>query len=202
MSVSRRLPSPAMVVAIIALIAGLAGSAVALKGKNSVKSDDIAKGAVKGPDIHNKAVKPPALNLFQVDGKTGPFTSASPTPADLGGPTVTVNVPRTGLIALYARVTGQVQGGGAGAAGTVHLFEPTLLPNNPAIMQFTGPDPQTRFTVPGPGDIGGVASPVRGGFLVFSPVNPGKYTFTLHYSQQGGGAATFSNAGLWAGVMQ
>jgi hypothetical protein len=189
-----------MVVAIVALIAGLAGSAVALKGKNSVKSDDIARGAVKGPDIHNKAVKPPALNLFQVDGKTGPFTSAAPTPADLGGPTVTVNVPRTGLIALYARATGQVQGGGQNASGTVHLFEPTLLPANPAIMQFTGTDPQTRFTVPG--DIGGVASPVRGGFLVFSPVNPGKYTFSLRYSQQGGGAATFTNAGLWAGVVQ
>lgn len=202
MSVRRRLPSPAIVVAVVALVAALTGSAVALKGKNSVKSDDIAPSAVRGPDIHNKAVKPPALNLFQVDGKTGPFTSASPTPADLGGPTVTVNVPRTGLIALYARVTGQVQGGGENASGTVHLFEPTLLPNNPTIMQFTGPDPQTRFTVPGPGDVGGVASPVRGGFLVFSPVDPGKYTFSLRYSQQGGGAATFTNAGIWAGVMQ
>jgi hypothetical protein len=191
-----------MVVAVIALVAALAGSAVALKGKNSVKSNDIAPGQVKGPDIHNKAVKPPALNLFQVDGKTGPFTSASPTPADLGGPTVTVNVPRTGLVALYARVTGQVSGGGQNASGTVHLFEPTLLPSSPAIMRFEKGQPQTRFTVPGQGDIGGVASPVRGGFLVFSPVNPGKYTFQLRYSQQGGGAATFTNAGLWAGVMQ
>lgn len=202
MSVRRRLPSPAMVVAITALVAGLTGSAVALQGKNSVKSDDIAPSAVKGPDIHNKAVKPPALNLFQVDGKTGPFTSASATAADLGGPTVTVKVPRTGLIALYARVTGQIQGGGENASGTVHLFEPTLLPNNPTIMQFTGADAQTRYTVPGRGDVDGVASPVRGGFLVFSPVNPGKYTFSLRYSQQGGGAATFTNAGIWAGVMQ
>jgi hypothetical protein len=202
MSVRSRLPSPAMVIAMIALVAALAGSAVALDGKNRVKSDDIARGAVRGPDIHNKAVKPPAINLFQVDGKTGPFTSAVPTPADLGGPSVTVKVPRTGLVGVYARVTGQIQGGGQSATGTVHLFEPTLLPGNPAIMQFAGPDPQTRFTVPGPGDIGGVASPVRGGFLVFSPVNPGKYTFSLRYSQQGGGAATFSNAGIWAGVMQ
>jgi len=202
MSVRRRLPSPALIIAIIALVAALGGSAVALQGHNSVKSDDIAPSAVKKADIHHKAVTPPALNLFQTDGKTGPFSSASPTPADLGGPTVTVKVPRTGLIALYARVTGQIQGGGANAAGTVHLFEPTLLPNSPAIMQFTSTQPETRFTVPGPGDIGGVASPVRGGFLVFSPVNPGKYTFSLRYSQQGGGAATFTNAGLWAGVVQ
>jgi hypothetical protein len=202
MSVRSRLPSPAMLVAMIALVAAMAGSAVALDGKHKVKADDIARGAVRGPAIKNKAVKPPAINLFQVDGKPGPFTSAAPTPADLGGPTVTVKVPRTGLIALYARVTGQVNGGGQNASGTVHLFEPTLLPNSPAIMQFTGNQPQIRYTVPGPGDIGGVASPVRGGFLVFSPVSPGKYTFSLRYSQQGGGAALFSNAGIWAGVMQ
>jgi hypothetical protein len=202
MSVRRMLPSPAMLVAIIALVAALAGSAVALKGKNSVHSDDIAPGAVKGPDIHNKAVKPPALNLFQTKGLVGPISTASVPAVELGGPSVKVNVPRTGLVAVYARVTGQIQGGGPGAAGQVHLFEPTLVPNNPAIMEFNDATPQTRFTVPGPGDVGGVASPTRGGFLVFSPVNPGTYTFTLRYSVQGGGAATFTNAGLWAGALQ
>ena len=69
-------------------------------------------------------------------------------------------------------------------------------------MEFDGPDPQIRYTVPGPGDIGGVSNPTRGGFLVFSPVNPGKYTFSLRYSNPGGGAATFTNAGIWAGVVQ
>jgi hypothetical protein len=202
MSVSRRLPSPAMVVAIIALIAGLAGSAVALKGKNSVKSDDIAPSAVKRVDIHKKAVTPPALNLFQTNGLVGPISTASVPATDLGGPKVTVKVPRTGLVAVYARVTGQIQGGGQNAVAQVHLFEPTLLANAPVIMAFNSADPQTRFTVPGPGDIGGVASPVRGGFLVFSPVNPGKYTFSLLYSVAGGGAATYANAGIWAGVVQ
>jgi hypothetical protein len=202
MSVRRMLPSPAMLVAIIALVAALAGSAVALKGKNSVKSDDIAPGAVKGPDIHNKAVKPPSLNLFQTNGLVGPISTAAIPATDLGGPKVTVKVPRTGLIALYARVTGQIQGGGQGALAQVHLYEPTLLPNAPVVMGFDSAQPQTRFTVPGPGDVGGVASPVRGGFLVFSPVQPGKYTFSLLYSVAGGGAATYSNAGIWAGVMQ
>ena len=55
------LPSPAMLVAFIALVAALTGSAVALQGKNSVKSNDIAPGAVKGKDIHTEAVKPPKL---------------------------------------------------------------------------------------------------------------------------------------------
>ena len=47
----KRLPSPAIIVAIVALVAALGGSAVALQGKNSVKSNDIAPGAVKGKDI-------------------------------------------------------------------------------------------------------------------------------------------------------
>jgi hypothetical protein len=198
----KRLPSPAMLVAICALVVGLTGSAVALQGKNSVKSNDIAPGAVHVSDLKKQAVKPPAIDLFKTNGLTGPLSTASGTPVDLGGPTVSVKVPETGLIALYARVTGQINGGGASALARVHLFEPTLLPNSPSIMDFDGAAPQIRYTVPGPGDVGGVVSPTRGGFLVFSPVNPGIYTFSLRYSNPGGGAATFQNAGLWAGVVQ
>jgi hypothetical protein len=198
----RKLPSPAMLVAIVALVVGLTGSAVALQGKNSVKSNDIAPGAVKAPDIHNLAVKPASLDLFKTNGLTGPVSTALATPVDLGGPTVSVTVPRTGLIALYARVTGQVNGGGQNAQANVELFEPTLLPNSPTIMTFTGNEAQIRYTAPGSGDNTGIASPIRGGFLVFSPVDPGTYTFSLRYSNPGGGAATFTNAGLWAGVVQ
>jgi hypothetical protein len=193
-----------MVVAIGALVVGLSGSAVALQGKNSVKSDDIAPSAVKAADIHKLAVHPPALNLFKTKGLVGPLSTASKAPVDLGGPSVKVKVPQGGLVAIYARVTGQVNGGGNNASAQVHLFEPTVLPNSPAIMQFNNPDPQIRFTVPGQADTGagGVANPARGGFLVFSPVNPGTYQFSLRYSNPGAGAATFSNAGLWAGVVQ
>lgn len=200
--IRKRLPSPAMLVAILALVVGLTGSAVALQGKNSVKSNDIAPGAVKSSDIHGLAVKPPGLDLFKTTGLTGPFSTAAGTPTDLGGPTVSVSVPETGLIAVYARVTGQVNGGGASALARVHLFEPTILPNSPTIMEFNGAEPQIRYTVPGTGDVGGVGAPTRAGFLVFSPVNPGTYTFSLRYSNPGGGAATFQNAGLWAGVVQ
>lgn len=209
---SRGLLSPAMLVALIALVAALAGSAVALPGKSSVKSNDIAKHAVKGRNIASGAIKdraikplavrPPKIDLFQTDGLAGPVSTASATPAELGGPSVTVNVPRTGLVAVYARVTGQVNGGGDNAVGQVHLNAPNLLAGSPRIMEFTKGAPQIRYTVPGPGDVGGVANPTRGGFLVFSPINPGKYTFSLQYSQAGAGAATFHNAGIWAGVMQ
>ncbi len=52
----RRLPSPSMAVAFIALLAALGGTAVALPGKNGVKSDDIAKGAVNSSDVKNSSL--------------------------------------------------------------------------------------------------------------------------------------------------
>lgn len=200
--VRRRLPSPAMIVAIVALVVGLTGSAVALQGKNSVKSNDIAPGNVKASDLHDLAVHPNALDLFKTQGVPGPLVTTSQSAISLGGPTVSVTVPETGLVVLYARVTGQLSGGGQNASAQVHLFEPNLLPNSPSIMTFTSPEPTVRYTVPGGGDNDGVSTPTRGGFLVFSPVNPGTYTFELRYSNPGGGTATFQSAGLWAGVMQ
>ncbi len=67
-----RLPSPAMLVAVIALVAALAGSAVALPGSNSVKSNDIKRDAVEGTDIASGAVKPADLDLIKVDGRDRP----------------------------------------------------------------------------------------------------------------------------------
>ena len=43
----RRRPSPAMVVAFVALCVALAGTANALPGKSRVKKDDIARAAVR-----------------------------------------------------------------------------------------------------------------------------------------------------------
>jgi hypothetical protein len=61
-SKSIRRPSPALIVAIIALVAALAGTAVALPGKNTVKSNDIAKNAVGSSDIKNNKVKGADVN--------------------------------------------------------------------------------------------------------------------------------------------
>jgi hypothetical protein len=196
----RRLPSPALVVAVCALIVGLTGSAVALKGKNSVKSNDIAKFAVKGRAIAEGAVKPPKLDLIKVDGEAGPLPTASVPATDLGGPSVTINVPETGLVAIYARGTGEIDGGGGGALAQIHLFEPTLLPNAPRILEFNSPDPQLRISTPGTGNVDGTASLARGGWIVF-PAEKGSYTFSLFYSVAGGGTGTFTNTGLWAGVI-
>jgi hypothetical protein len=53
----RKRPSPAMIVAFIALCVALAGTATALPGRNKVRSDDIARGAVHASDIAPKAVR-------------------------------------------------------------------------------------------------------------------------------------------------
>jgi hypothetical protein len=53
---SKRLPSPGLAVSVVALIAALSGTAIALPGKNTVDSGDIKKGAVKTPDIAQGAV--------------------------------------------------------------------------------------------------------------------------------------------------
>ncbi len=197
----RTLPSPALIVAMIALATAMGGSALALDGKNRVKANDIAKGAVKGKAIATEAVKPPKLDLIKVDGSAGPFSTTSVPAIPSGdGPTVTVNVPETGLVAIYARGTGQIVGGGAGARAQVHLFEPSLLPGAPRILEFTTAEPQLRITAPGTGEVDGAVSLVRGGWIVF-PANKGSYTFELRYSVAGGGQAIFQNTGLWAGVL-
>jgi hypothetical protein len=54
--VFKRLPSPSMAVAFVALLAALGGTAVALPGGNSVKKDDIAAGAVNSSDLRNNSV--------------------------------------------------------------------------------------------------------------------------------------------------
>jgi hypothetical protein len=187
-------------VAAIALVVALAGSAIALPGKNSVKSNDIAKSAVKGTDIATGAVKPADLDLIKVDGDVGPYITTSGPAVDLGGPSVTVQVPETGLVAVYARGTGQINGGGNDAIAQVHLFEPTLLPGSPRVLEFGEPTPQLRISTPGPGEVDGTPTLTRGGWIVF-PANAGTYTFSLRYSQAGGGTAQFSNTGLWVGVV-
>ena len=200
MSSTRTRPTPALVVAMVALIAALSGTALALPSKNSVKSNDIAPGAVKGRDIANQAVKPPKLDLIKVDGEAGPLPTASVSAQDLGGPSVTVHVPETGLIAVYARGTGEIDGGGQGALAQVHLYEPTLMPNAPRVLEFDTADPQLRITTPGTGNLDGTPVLTRGGWIVF-PAEKGRYTFSLFYSVAGGGTATFTNTGLWAGVI-
>jgi hypothetical protein len=68
------------------------------------------------------------------------------------------------------------------------------------VLEFDAAQPQLRITTPGVGNVDGTPVLTRGGWIVF-PADAGRYTFSLFYSAAGGGTATFSNAGLWAGVV-
>src|SRR6266540_2873997 len=59
-------PSPAMVVALVALSVALAGSASALPGRNRVKRDDIARNAVQSSDIRKNAIRTRHIKKRQV----------------------------------------------------------------------------------------------------------------------------------------
>ena len=53
----RRRPSPAMIVAFVALCVALAGTATALPGRSRVKKDDIARAAVRAKHLYTNAVR-------------------------------------------------------------------------------------------------------------------------------------------------
>jgi hypothetical protein len=55
--ITKRRPSPAMVVAFVALGVALAGTANALPGKNRVRKDDIARAAIRTQHIYKNAVR-------------------------------------------------------------------------------------------------------------------------------------------------
>jgi hypothetical protein len=56
-STTRRRPSPALFVSVIALVAALVGTASALPGSNTVSKNDLKKSAVGGSEIAKNAVK-------------------------------------------------------------------------------------------------------------------------------------------------
>jgi hypothetical protein len=219
LGIFRRRPSPAMVVALVALFAALTGTAAALHGKNSVKSDDIkngqvksqdigknqvksrniGKGQVKNGDLATKAVTPSKTNLTKSSTVAAANVTAATSPTDLGGPSVQVKVPSGALVAIYAKA--QISVTGSGNNGNVRLFEPTIVPNSPVIMQASSPPNslQQRFTSPGSNDANGVGSQARAGWLVLSPPS-GTYTFSLRYSTSGG-TATFQNRSLFVTVL-
>ncbi len=77
-----RTPSPALVVATIALVLALTGAAAALPGRNTVDAGDIEKGAVGTKELQRNAVRGPdvrkdALKGRQVfESKLGPVPEA------------------------------------------------------------------------------------------------------------------------------
>lgn len=189
----RRLPSPALVLSMLALFVALGGTATALKGKFSVKRDDIAPravdagkiklGAINGNHLADKSVGAWKLRLNSTAVASGEASTTSTVPVDLGGPTATVKVPEGGMVAIQAEA--QMRATGNNAA-RVYLYEPTSVPTPVMIHRSEATaNFQFRTSLPGSGD--GATNRVRGGWIVM-PVSAGTKTFQLRYSTSGGTA--------------
>lgn len=196
----KRLPSPALVVSVVALVVALTGVAVALPGRNSVQSNDIKPKNVKRSDIARKSVDPFRTDVMKSAVLKSTVSTTSNSPVDLGGPNVTVKVPKGGLVEIFAEVNLQVAGGGQNSEARVHLFEASSVPNSPQIIGGNSPQLTDHFTAPGTGNQTGVNGQLRGGWLVFSP-GAGTHTFSLRYSGAGGGTALFANPKLYVTVV-
>jgi hypothetical protein len=195
----RRRPSPAMVVAVIALFAALTGTAAALHGRNSVRSDDIKNKQVKTQDLGKRAVTASRTNLVHPAQTGAAQVTSSTTPVDLaGGPSVKAKVPKGGLVAIYAEA--QMFVTGANHHARVDLFEPTLLPAGSQLMLSASNTLQTRFSAPGTADDDGVQGSGRAGWIVLAPA-AGTYHFSLRYSAPDGGTATFQGRKLYVTVL-
>ena len=196
----RRLPSPAMVVAVIALVAALSGAAMALPGRNSVTSNDIKPKNVKSGDIRPGAVDPYKTDVMKSSVLSQTVSTSSDAPVDLGGPNVTVKVPKGGLVEVFAEGNLAVAGGGPNSEARIHLYDPASVPNQPQIIGGTSGSLTDHFTAPGTGNQTGVSGQLRGGWLVFSP-GAGTHTFSVRYSGAGGGTALFSETKLYVAVV-
>ncbi len=200
----RRMPSPALIVSVVAMFIALGGTATALNGKWSVKRDDIAPKAVGTKQIADRSVTAHKLHAKSVystqiaDKAVGPWklrlastavnpsesSTTSKVPVDLGGPTATVQVPTGGLVAIQAEAAMRSTGNNS---ARVYLYEPTSISKPVMIHQSGASNFQTRISTPGIGAGDGVTSRVRAGWIVM-PVAPGTRTFQLRYATTGGTA--------------
>lgn len=125
-------PSPALLVAVIALVAALGGSAIALPGQNKVNSGDVKNGSIKSADLRDaSAVKPqdlhPRAHLWaevspdaQLLGASEPGITVTRTTQPQGGYSVDFGQGDVGICSAVAQISGFAPGGGipAGTAAT------------------------------------------------------------------------------------
>ena len=120
LSKSVRRPSPAMIVAIIALVGALAGSAVALPGKNTVQSNDIKKNAVKSKHLKNNGVK--GIDIDESSLGTVPSATNAVNARNAENARNAVNAVNAVNLVSHARIA-QFLGEGTHTLGTIGPFE-------------------------------------------------------------------------------
>ncbi len=113
--VLKRLPSPSMAVAFVALLAALGGTAVALPGGNSVKKDDIAAGAVNSSDLRNNSVTSTDIRNSTIRGRD--VRNSTITGADVAANTVTGSDVNEGTLGTVPSATSANSASSASNAG-------------------------------------------------------------------------------------
>jgi len=178
------------------------GTAVALRGRNSVDSGDIKNRQVKFKDIGNDAVRGPKLApnavtpgnidlqraaLIAAEQST---TSHNATDLPTQGPSVTVDVPQPGaLAAIYA--SADIRVNSPGQFGYVSLARSSGASTGLLRAGYANGFSLPLATAPGTSD---GTTPSLAGWLV-NDLEPGRHTFTLKYAVSGG-IAFFKNRGL------
>lgn len=232
--VRRRLPSPAMVVALIALTAALGGTGYAAsvpghaakskRKKHQPSQQALINAAVAkyfaahrrqfvGPAGSPGPSGPPGLtgpagaagqpgaqgSPGQTGAKgdpgppgaasasatvAGPINNSSGGPVDAGGPSVTVNVGPSGLVAYW--MSADIAGGGGTA--TAYIGD-----NSGVAPQMSNSGVTESFTSLPASDSG---THLFNGGLSTEYVGPGQDTFRMEFGQSGGGTGTFYNMKL------
>jgi hypothetical protein len=175
------------------------GTAVALRGRNSVNSGDIKNGQVKTRDLRKGAVRsskladgavtPSKIDLQASASIAAPESTSSPNATDLPtpGPRVTIDVPEPGsLAAIYA--SADIKVGSNGPLAFVSLARSSGLSAGIMSAAFANGFFVEKATSPGTSS---GTTRTLGGWLVIQ-LDPGSQTFTLKYAVTGG-TATFKN---------
>jgi len=199
-------PSPGTVFGFAALVVALGGVAfAAIPDSNGtihgcyqkqrgnlrvVDSSDECRGNERSLDWSQQG--PPGSSVAY-DEQTGEVTTDSLTPVDLGGPSVTVNVSQSGLIAVFARADL--------GRGRVTLSEPTDFDPPLSLLANCCSSSFVRASTVS-GSLAGTSNnnAVEATRLILE-VTPGVHTYRLEYQAYGPDASTrpgsFRNRKLW-----
>jgi hypothetical protein len=125
------------------------------------------------------------------DEKTAQVTVQSTTPVEAGGPTVTVDVPASGVISVWARAELQATAGG----DAMVALHDAPAGKDTFLLSAGGSGFQPKWTSPGCCSGLGVENAFQAGWVVLE-TTPGPHTFSLRYAQSNSTSASFRNRKL------
>jgi hypothetical protein len=233
----RRHLTYANVMATIAVFLVLSGgTAVALSGSNTVFSDDIVNNQVQSVDVRDDTLSSGGLGAFDlkpnsVGGsevrngsltptdytgasilkagvKSAEVSTTSPQYVDLGGPSVSVNVPNGALVALF--VVSDIKTSNTCGQGAIRVVETTLDEldwgvDDRTIVNF-GANYATTYSHGREGSSSPITNGAYAGYVNVYPATPGNRTYALRYSSPSSpecpAPAFFRNRKLWVQVIR